>query len=64
MGHYDDAREAHEDRLHDEAAKRKGITPNELYQLNKHNQQMSAGRMAYEKQLREQKDIAYYLKHK
>jgi hypothetical protein len=37
MGHYDDAREAHEDRLHDEAANRKGITPKELYELNRHN---------------------------
>ena len=62
--HYSDARQAHEDRLHAEEAKRKGMSPYELTMQQKHEQKMRAGRMALEKQLRDQNDITYYQEHK
>lgn len=64
MGHYDKAREAHEEELEKRVAKEAGVSVLEYRRLKKHQDKMERGRALLEKQLEEQELIKYYQEHR
>tara|TARA_R110000764_G_scaffold99988_1_gene184833 strand:+ start:3670 stop:3873 length:204 start_codon:yes stop_codon:yes gene_type:complete len=61
MGHYDDAREAYEDRQDQQRADRLGITVEEMHVQEKHHRDYTRGRELFIKREAEQKLIDIYL---
>jgi hypothetical protein len=61
MGHYDDIIEDREDREKEALAKEQGITVNQLYENNRHYEDMQRGHLLWKKRKIEDDAIKYYL---
>lgn len=61
MGHYDDARQKHEDRLIAESAKLKGMSVVDYVELCTHEDKMKRGSKLYQQRSEENELLHYYL---